>query len=180
MKQVKLKHIGKFIKPHGVHGNLLLTIDNNVSLDLLDKTIIEKEWIFVDMDGIPVPFCISENGLRPSGDNAFLIKLDNIDANEAKNMCPTNVFVNIFYIENEIKPTEDYNSIVNFVIIDEKSGVIGKVEYFLDIKENPLIAANYNEKEILLPLQSEYVLNIDFDQQEIHTNFPENYLDSLS
>ncbi len=180
MKKIKLQKVGKFIKAHGVHGNLLLTIDNNISFDLLDKTIVGDEWIFVETNGIPVPFHIEENGVKEFGNNGFLVKLSNIDTNEAKKMCPANAFVNIAYIENDIKIEDDYSSIANFAILDKQLGKVGKVEYLLDIKENPLIAANYNNTEILIPIKSEYILNIDFENAEITTDFPANYLDMLA
>ncbi len=180
MKQVKLQKVGKFIKAHGVHGNLLLSINDNIPLDLLDKTILEKEWVFVDMNGIPVPFLIAEDGAREFANDSFLIKLDEIDTNQAKKMCPANVYVNIAYIKDDINIENDYNSIVDFTIHDKQLNVIGKVEYLLDIKENPLIAVNYKDQEVLIPVKSEYIIDIDFEQKQINTNFPENYLNMLS
>ncbi len=180
MKQVKLQKIGKFIKTHGVHGNLVLFIDDNIPLDLLDSTILEKEWVFVDMKGLPVPFFIVENGVKEFANDSFLIKLEGIDTNAAKKMCPANVYVNIAYIENSINIENDYNGIVGFSIHDQQLGEIGKVEYLLDIKENPLIAVNYNNQEVLIPIKSEHIINIDLEQKKISANFPENYIDMLA
>ncbi len=180
MKQVKLQKIGKFIKTHGVHGNLLLSIDENIPLDLLDSTVLEKEWVFVDMKGLPVPFLIAENGVKEFANDSFLIKLDKIDTNAAKKICPTNVYVNIAYLQDNINLENNYNSIVDFIVCDNSLGIIGKVKYLLDIKENPLIAVDYNEKEVLIPIKSEYIISIDFEQRKITTDFPDDYLNMLS
>ncbi len=181
MKQVKLQKIGKFIKTHGVHGNLLLSVNDNIPLDLLDSTVLEKEWVFIDMKGLPVPFLIAKDGVKEFAADSFLIKLEGIDTNAAKKMCPANVYVNIAYIENDISiENNNYNSIANFIIHDKKLEEIGKVEYLLDIKENPLIAVNYNNKEVLIPVKSEYIINIDFEKRKITTDFPDDYLDMLA
>ncbi len=180
MKKIKLQKIGKLIKTHGVHGNLLLTIDSNISSELLEQTILDDTCIFLEINGIPVPFHVEDDSVREFSNNSFLLKLSNIDTNEAKKMCPSNVFVNIAYVEGNINIEDDYNSISNFDILDRNLGTVGKVEYLLDIKENPIIATNYNDKEVLIPLKSDYILNIDFEKQVVYTDFPENYLEMLA
>ncbi len=180
MKQVELQKVGKFTKTHGINGYLVLSLDDNISIDLLSETIAEQKWIFVDRKGIAVPFCTEENDLKEFGNHQLLIKIDEMDTNAAKNLCSSDVFVNAAYIENDIRTESvDYNNITDFIINDENMGTIGKVEYLLNIKENPLAAVNFKNKEILIPLQSEYILDISFEQKEITSSFPDNYLEML-
>lgn len=180
MKQVDLKKIGRFIKTHGVHGALVLAVDDNISADLLHNTIKKEGWVFVDINGIAIPFSVHENGIKQLNDKSMLLKLANTDSDKAKELYPTEVFINNYYLQPKDLQTEDnYNSIEGFSIVNKQFHIICTVEYILDIPQNPLIAANYNNKEVLIPINSEYIIDINYQTKQIITNFPSDYLKML-
>jgi len=181
MKQIKLKQIGSFTKTHGVHGQLALNLSDNISFDLLDKGLIEKEAVFVEIDGIPVPFFIAQNGIRELNDKTLLLSLDEIDNEKAKKLYPCKVFINIFHVlDVEQIDKGDPANWIGFSVIDNKLGEIGKVEEFIDLKENPLLNVIREEKEILLPLLADFILAVDLEKEQIKTDLPEGYFEALS
>lgn len=181
MKQIKLKQIGSFTKTHGVHGQLTLNLSDTISFDLLDKGLIEKEAVFVEIDGIPVPFFIAENGIRDLNDKTVLIKLEEVDNEKAKRLYPCKVYLNTFYLSSSDKiDKSDPSSWVGFTVIDVSLGTIGLIEGFLDLKENPLLKINHQGKEILLPLMADFLLELNLDKKFLKTELPNGYLEALS
>ena len=65
---------GKFLKPHGLKGELNAVLD-------YDAEILEEDYpLIVDMDGIYVPFYAES--VRPKGHFSSLVKLEGIDSVE--------------------------------------------------------------------------------------------------
>ena len=77
--------IGLINKPHGVHGELLFTFDD----DIFDR--MEADYIICMMDGILVPFFFESYRFR--SDSTALIKLEGIDTEQqARRMTNVEVF----------------------------------------------------------------------------------------
>ncbi len=180
MKQIKLKQIGSFTKTHGIHGHLALSLSDNISYDLLDKGLIEKEAVFVEIDGIPVPFFIAKNGIRELNDKTILLSLDEIDNEKSKKLYPAKVYINTYHISEleEIDKSSPGNWL-GFSVIDQNIGPIGSLVEFIEIKENPLLNINWNGKEILIPLMADFIIEIDIENEQITTNLPDGYIDAL-
>jgi len=180
MKQIQLKQIGSFTKTHGIQGDLALYLNENVSFDLIDKGIVEKEAVFVEIDGIPVPFFIAENGIRQLNDNTLLLRFDDLDEKKASKLVTCQVYLNTTGITTtNQKPEEDPNEWIDYTVIDKNLGKIGQVQEFIDLKENPMLSILHHKKELLLPLISDFIVSIDTENETITTNLPEGYLDAL-
>ena len=181
MKQIQLKQVGSFTKTHGVHGHLVLNINESVTDDLLDKGINEKEAVFVEIDGIPVPFFISENGIRELNPKSLLLALDEIDNNKAKLLITCKVYINTFYLsEIETGKLFDPLDLIGFLVKDKNLGDIGIVNDYFDLKENPLLSIDRNGQELLLPLYADFIIVIETDKNIIETNLPEGYIEALN
>ena len=112
--------IGLINKPHGVHGELLFTFDD----DIFDR--MEADYIICMMDGILVPFFFESYRFR--SDSTALIKLEGIDTEQqARRM--TNV--EVFFPKEHVEELEDneltWSYFVGFLIKDVNEGEIGKV-----------------------------------------------------
>jgi 16S rRNA processing protein RimM len=180
MKKIQLKQIGSFIKTHGFQGDLVLSINEEISSDLLDKSLIEKEAVFVEIDGIPVPFFIAEDGIRELNPITLLIKFDDVDEKKAKQICTNKVFINTYYL-NDIEGNKelDPSALKGFLVTDEQLGEIGLVKDFIDLKENPLLSVDYKGKDVLLPILADFILSINDKTKVIETNLPDGFLEAL-
>ncbi|MFN8256092.1 MAG: hypothetical protein U0W24_10415 [Bacteroidales bacterium] len=180
MKQLKLKQIGSFVKKHGVHGQLVLSFGENLSFRLIQKNIKEQEAVFVGMDGIPVPFFISENSLRSLNNDNAIFSLDEVDDSLAAEMIGSPVFVE----ESKLKTTTGKKDItiddcIGYKVYDTVLGYIGLFNELLELRGNPLLSLDFKGEELLVPLVSDFIKDIDVDKQEIWLKLPEGYLDTL-
>lgn len=180
MKKIQLKQIGSFTKTHGIHGDLALYLNENVSFDLIDKGLIEKEAVFVEIDGIPVPFFISENGIRQLNDNTLLLRFDEMDEQEAAKLISCKVYLNTSELsEIEQKTNESPYDWIGYSVIDKKLKELGIVKEYIDLKENPMLIILHQKKELLVPLISDFIVAIDAEKKMITTNLPEGYIQAL-
>ena len=162
--------IGIINKPHGVHGELLFTFDD----DIFDR--VEADYIICMMDGILVPFFFESYRFR--SDTTALIKLKGIDTEQqAKRM--TNV--EVFFPKDHAEELEDneltWSYFVGFLINDVNKGDIGKVTDVDNSTINTLFVVDYKGTEILIPAQEDFIVDLDREKEVITMQIPEGLLD---
>jgi len=157
-----------------------LSVAENINFDFIDKGLIEKEAVFVELDGIPVPFFISENGIRNLNQRTILLKLDDIGDNKANQFIGCNVFIEISNLSS-IKDDdfENIEELIGFSVCDLDIQYLGKFVEYIEMKGNPLMRIEVKGKELLIPLISDYITEIDYEKEEIHLQLPDGYLDAL-
>ena len=162
--------IGLINKPHGVHGELLFTFDD----DSFDR--MEADYIICMMDGILVPFFFESYRFR--SDSTALIKLEGIDTEQqARRM--TNV--EVFFPKEHVEELEDneltWSYFVGFLIKDVNEGEIGKVIDVDDSTINTLFVVDHNDTEVLIPAQEDFIVDLDRGKRVITMQIPAGLLD---
>lgn len=162
--------IGLINKPHGVHGELLFTFDD----DIFDR--MEADYIICMMDGILVPFFFESYRFR--SDSTALIKLEGIDTEQqARRM--TNV--EVFFPKEHVEELEDneltWSYFVGFLIKDVNEGEIGKVIDVDDSTINTLFVVDHNDTEVLIPAQEDFIVDLDRGKRVITMQIPAGLLD---
>jgi len=180
MEQLNLKQIGSFVKTHGFHGQLALSLAENISFDSIDEGLNEKEAVFVELDRIPVPFFVSVNGIRNLNQRTILLKLDDVDDKKAARLIGCNVFIELSqlpnYKEDNLDNIEDW---IGFSVYDPDFQYIGEFVEFIKMKGNPLLRLDVNGKELLIPFISDFMQQVDIEKKEIYLQLPDGYLDAL-
>lgn len=161
--------VGHVSKSHGFKGELKVTITHTGAEDL------ETEWVFLMIDQKPVPFFVED--IRFSGQSNWILKLEDVDTEtEADKLKGIEVAVS-----TDILPDEDptpAQMIMNFEVIDEQHGHLGKITDFLDHGFQQLLKIETEEgREVMIPFVDQIVLGIDPERQEIRVNLPEGLLD---
>jgi len=64
-----------------------------------------------------------------------------------------------------------------FTVFDTKHGNIGIIENIIDIQQNPLMEILFHGKEILIPLQDDFIISIDKKKKELHVKTPEGLIE---
>lgn len=163
--------LGFLTKPHGIKGHLVMKLAN-VSFDEIE----EMELVFVMVDGLPVPFFIEEFSER--NNDAILIKLADIDSEpEARKYTESVVFLDRNVL---IHPRQDQPNISiykGFEVIDKQHGLIGLFESLLDYDQNPVMQILKDRREILIPFNQEFLLEIDEEKHQIHVDCPDGLLE---
>lgn len=172
IEEKELVEIGKFGKPHGIHGEINVYLDEDVIADRLEKLI-------VNIDGIFVPFFIES--IRPKRIDSVIVALDDID-NEQDAAKLTNLDIYAL-ITDDVKEEPDGDGmyaadLIGYTIVHvngQQAGVITGVE---DSTENALFLVELPDKStVYIPIADDLIDEIDTDRKLIVMTIPEGLLD---
>ena len=157
---------GYVAKAHGLKGE--------VTINLLRVELPQKiEQAFLELDGQFKEFKVEQFSARP--DKAFL-KLAGINSiEEAMALRGHQVFFSI--PKRSASKGEFYaEEIIGFTVEDRKEGEIGQVSGLSGIPGNRLIEVVGATGEILLPLNSPFIIQIDKKKKWLLVELPDGYL----
>lgn len=172
---IRLDHcifLGTLSKTYGVKGQLILRL-NHPGFDHIKN----MESVFILVDNLPVPFFIAEYSSR--NQNEIVLRLDDIDSEEkALQLVTSEVWLHGKQLEDlPIDPLNDIKAITGYRVIDNQLGELGVLENILDFRQNPLLQIIAGNKEILLPLQAEFISAIDDHSKIIYVDTPQGLID---
>lgn len=185
IREEELIEIGKVNKPHGIKGELSVSLhDDRVDLGSL-------RCVIIDRDGIPVPFFISS--LRPRSSAAWLVTLDGVDS-DAKAKSFTGVPVRA--LRAEVEPmlareaegdeggeeAEGFyaNDLMGLRAVTTGGEALGTVEDIDDSTANILMVIRPDSPEakpLLVPLAGEFIEGIDPEGGMVTLELPPGLLD---
>lgn len=166
--------VGKLTKTHGLKGEMAIWLDVDYP-----EEYEELESILVEMKGELIPYFVEEIQIRA---NKSIIKFEDIDTIEAAQKL---INCDLYLPNDNLEELDDdqfyYHEIIGFIIVDDTQGKLGTVTAVYTAEAQDLIAMNYQNKEVLIPVSDEIVKTIDREKKELYTDLPagliEVYLD---
>ena len=165
------QHIGRITKVHGVHGEIVLVAENK-----LTKDVTKTEWVFLIIDGLPVPFRVLEASMR-NENSAVLLLEGYATPEESQELLGTEAYLEHSKNKRETKPVEEVESIAGYVVIDRIRGKIGKASEIINYDGNYVMQVWQGDCEILIPVDESIILGVEDVKKEIYIQAPEGLLD---
>ena len=164
--------VGFFKKTHGVFGELVLEYEPQFEI-----SIENADRFFVELEGLLVPFFVLEDGFRFKTENSAILSFDGVDSEKyAKRMVGSSVF--LFKDEIIVIPDELFDSeLVNYLLFDEKLGEIGIIDQVDNYSGNIVFTLNYKGKELLVPFNEDFLIELDKHNKFIKLRLPEGLFD---
>ncbi len=163
--------LGTITKTHGIRGQMVVRL-NNLQFD----DIIEMESVFLEIEGLPVPFFVEEYGEKTS--DTLLLKLQDIDSADAANeLVDARIFVPALTLDINDSTLMQLHDLKGYTVIDVTHGKLGSLDEILSLNENPLLRVLSAGRELLLPFHDEFVVAIDREKSQILVKTPEGLLD---
>ena len=156
--------VGKVLKSHGVEGEILVGVR-----DLAPEDINIGEPVFVEFDGLPVPFFI--RSFRQRGNDKAILGFEDINnLEDAEELVGRALWMeeDLFVDEDE----ETYEDFVGWTV----QGV-GPVTAFLDIPANPCLEVDSARGPVILPLHEDLIRSLDPDRRTLDLVIPPGLLD---
>lgn len=159
--------IGKLTRTHGVDGKAMLVFEN-WALKQLQKT----EWVFLNINRLPVPFFISS--LEILTPTSAIIQLEDIHSVESiRSYLNCEVLIEW---HGKRKPST-LKTIVGYEVIHQQVENIGKVIEVADFNGNVVARIKSDKGEVWIPLNETTLQQINHARQQIHVTLPEGLLD---
>jgi 16S rRNA processing protein RimM len=163
--------LGQIRKPHGLNGELNFFIDSDTPQHYLGI-----DFIFLEENGQKVPYKLE--AIKYSGKN-FYIKIKGVEnALEASSFSSKDVFLPLELLPAIEDETKFYfHEIIGFKAIDEAKGEFGIIQNVLEYPNQVLLQIVFNNKEILLPINDEFIKLVDRKERKLFTKTPEGLID---
>lgn len=163
--------LGVIARPHGTRGSLLIRL-RNINSDEIKKW----DWLFVDIDGLLVPFLIHE--FRTSDAGSVIVKFDQISSeNDARTISGCEVYISKSSINYNKKRISDPDSVSGYRVSDKNLGYIGIAREVSGVASNPLLRITHEDKEWLIPVHEDIIIEIDDTGKQITIDAPEGLFD---
>ncbi len=163
--------IGRLASPKGTSGHLKALLETDKEgFDHIEAFFIE------DSNGLPLPCFIESIDWEP--DHA-LIKFEEVSSKEeAYELAGRVLYLPSEMVEEGPPETEgNYGYLSGYEICDEQNGVLGKIEEVLQMPGQELALLYFHDRELLVPLNEDLILNIDKKQQRVDMRLPDGLLD---
>lgn len=157
-------------KTHGVQGGLHLILHEN-----LDEIIEDLEFIFFEIDGLPVPFFVDQ--ISSIGTGCSNIQFKHI---RNKEQAQTFVGCKILINKTEIVKVSDHMSptlLIGFTLTDNTLGEIGNIIEVNDFGGNIVFTVIYQKQEIMIPFNEELLLDFSMETSSITMDCPQGIFD---
>jgi len=160
--------IGRIIKKHGVHGQVVLESDL-----LSDAEEFELELVYIIIDGKPVPFFIEE--FRSKTHNTFILKLKFVDSEKDALELNGNM---VHAAKSGIRASVDNTSLslIGFRLYSHEEEFLGVISDIETPDINPLFVVNLPDgSEHLYPAHSDFMVSVDTESKVIIIQLPEGF-----
>lgn len=166
IRQDEVFKIGKFTKPHGLKGEIVLEFDN----DIFDRS--NSPYLVCSVDGILVPFFIKE--YRFKGKESALITFEDIESEEqAKLFKGLDVFYPKKYSDGSENEQIYLDYFIGFELFDNKLGLVGEIVDVDDSTINTLfLVKNSKGDDIIIPASDDFITNIEEQKKKIYLDVP--------
>jgi 16S rRNA processing protein RimM len=162
--------IGFIMKPHGLKGQVTITLDPEAPEDFSGV-----KTVFVEIRERLLPFFIEAISLK--GKKAFL-KLEEVNTPEEAH----HISKSAIYLPKSSRPKsgrgEFYDDeVIGFEVLDTGVGSLGIITEIVQAGPNKLLSVDHHGKEVLVPLNSPFIDSVNKTLKKITVTLPEGFLE---
>ena len=155
--------VAQVLKSNGVEGGLILSFR-----DFDPEDIQLQEPVFIEFDGLPVPFFFNSFTLR--GNRRALVTLTGVRSlADAEELVGKAVFVDGYEEDEE-------EGILGWTLLDEDGNEAGTIRDFEDIPGNTCLVVETPGGEVLVPFHEDLFLGKDEENRTVRMIIPDGLL----
>jgi len=165
--------IGYIQRTHGIKGEFQITWDESLNVNPQDL-----ESVFVEIDGIPIPFFISS--AKHKSDDRIIAKFDEVDdLYTAEELVGRKVLIlSKFVPEDDDLELKD---LVGYTVVSENDVVVGVITNYEEFNLNSIFYVNTpTNSEIILPAVEDLVIEVDVEAKIVKMEIPVGLIDLYS
>ena len=171
MQKENCFYLGKIVKKYSFKGELLVKLDTDDP-----QQFIEMESVFVEQHNNLIPFFIEHSSLHKS--ELLRVKFEEVTSEADANA----LLGAALYLPLEALPKLTgnqfyYHEIIGFKVTDTLFGEVGIITSVNDSTAQALFEIDRNGKEILIPINDQFILKVDRSKKIIHLDVPEGLIE---
>ena len=171
MKKEDCFYLGKIVKKYSFKGEVLAKLDTDQP-ELYEKL----DAVFVQFRHELIPFIVEHSQFHKS--DLLRIKFEDIDSEEdAERLIKSELYLPLELLPELEGNSFYYHEIIGFKVTDHVHGNIGKVVSVNDSTAQALFVIDFEGREILIPMNDEFILTVDRENRSINLKTPEGLID---
>ncbi|HSM63559.1 MAG TPA: ribosome maturation factor RimM [Gillisia sp.] len=164
-------YLGKIVSKFSFKGEVLIKLDTDEP-----EEYTEMESVFVDYNENLVPFFIERSGLHRS--TLLRVKFEDVDTEEdAEDIMKCDVYLPLNQLPELDGDKFYFHEIIGFTVEDVNYGTVGKITAINDSTAQSLFEIDKDGKQVLIPLNDEFIEKLDKKNKIIFVKTPEGLID---
>lgn len=163
-------YLGTLTRPFGLKGELCAFFDTDNP-----EHYVNLDAVFIETENDYIPYLIEK--LRYCGNNQFILKFQNVDLNSAKLLIHSDLYLPMSDLPKLTGNRFYFHEVIGFQVIDEEKGDIGICHDFIELSNNPIMQVMKNRKEILIPVNQQFIRKVDRTNKILYILAPEGLID---
>ncbi|AVR45058.1 16S rRNA processing protein RimM [Christiangramia fulva] len=164
-------YLGKIVGKFSFKGEVLIKLDTDEP-----ETYTEMESVFIDYNENLVPFFIDSSSLHKS--SLLRVKFEDIETEEdAEDLIGAELYLPLTFLPQLEDDKFYFHEIIGFEVIDAGHGNIGTIVSINDSTAQALFEIKKGDKEILVPMNDEFIQKVDKPNRKIYLKTPEGLID---
>ena len=164
-------YLGKIVSKFSFKGEVLIKLDTDEP-----EAYTQMESVFVDYNDNLVPFFIDKSSLHKS--DLLRVKFEDVDNEEdADDLMRADIYLPL----SELPELEDdkfyFHEVIGYAAEDIQHGIIGTIKRINDNRAQPLFEIDFNGKEILIPVNDDFISRVDKKNKTIYFDTPIGLID---
>tara|TARA_R110002124_G_scaffold152901_3_gene319850 strand:- start:17250 stop:17798 length:549 start_codon:yes stop_codon:yes gene_type:complete len=171
LKKEDCFYLGKIVKKYSFKGELLAKLDTDEP-DIYDNL----DAIFIDLRGNLIPFFVQSSQLHKS--ELLRLKFEDVDTEaDADALMKTELYLPLDLLPKLEGNKFYFHEVIGFTIKDENFGEVGILKSINDSTAQSLFEIDRDGIEILIPMNDEFIVEVDRINKTIEVNTPEGLID---
>jgi len=171
MRKDECFYLGKIAKKFSFKGEVLCYLDTDEP-----EMYQNLESVFVQMNRNLVPFFIEQSSLHK--DKFLRVKFEEVDSEvEAENLLGSELYLPLSMLPQLEGNQFYYHEIIGFKVVDQHLGDIGTIHSIIENTAQPLFELFKGEKQILIPMIDDFIVEVNRSKKEITMNTPVGLVD---
>jgi len=164
-------YLGKIVRKYSFKGELLIKLDTD------QPEIYENlDAVFIDYRNTFLPFYIESSQLHKS--DLLRVQFEDVTTEaDADSLLKCDVYLPLEFLPKLEGNKFYFHEVIGFTIDDVNFGLVGIVTGVNDSTAQALFEIEKDSKEILIPVNDEFIVKVDRKKKSIIVNTPEGLID---
>ena len=171
MKKEDCFYLGKIVRKYSFKGELLVKLDTDEP-----ELYGDMDSVLIEVRGSLIPFFIESSQFHKS--DLLRIKLEDVnDEAEADALLKADLYLPLDFLPELDDDQFYFHEVIGFEVLDKNFGVVGTINSINDQTAQPLFVISREGREILIPMNDDFIKNVDRKNKKLHIQVPDGLIE---
>lgn len=171
MRKEDCFYLGKIVRKYSFKGEVLIKLDTDEP-----ELYTKMESVFVDYSNNLIPFFIENSSLHKS--ELLRVQFEDVDTEaKADEIIGLDIYLPLSFLPELDEGQFYFHEIIGFTAEDVRFGKVGIIKGVNDSAAQALFEIDRNGKEILIPVNDEFIRKVDKKNKILLLDTPEGLID---